>query len=223
MSVLRSTGARCEGLPCEVSPISKFKKTDCPVLEQSANLVLGKRDNEIKSINLSSIINEYSVKNNEFLSSNSTKNKESLKESTNYSPPRVSLHEHIILDIVLNSSSINQRTYGMVDSGAQASYIDQSFAESLKLSLKPKAIPVDLLTVDGSPIITGPVVMECSVILKINDHSENITLDVTKLGHYPVILGIPWLKIHDPKIVWSKNHLLFTSDFVSVIVSLEVL
>jgi hypothetical protein len=181
------------------------------------NLVLGNRENEPKNKDLSSILNkssiierpsitkESSIKNNESLSINNTKNKNSFESSLNssHSPlPQVSLHEHIILDVVLNSASINQRTYAMVDCGAQASYIDQSFAESLKLPLKPKKTPVDLFTVDGSPIITGPVVMECSITLKINDHSENITLDVTKLGHYPVILGIPWLKVHDPKIVW---------------------
>ena len=123
------------------------------------------------------------------------------------------LHEHIILDVVLKCPSFEHRTYAMLDCGAQASYIDHFFAKSLNLNLRQKATPVNLFTVDGSPIVTGPVTMECDISLKINDHVEDITLDVTKLGHYPVILGIPWLKTHDPQVVWSKNHLLFTSDF----------
>ena len=35
---------------------------------------------------------------------------------------------------------------------------------------------------------------------------------VTKLGHYPVILGIPWLRSHDPHIHWKANTLTFNSS-----------
>ena len=34
---------------------------------------------------------------------------------------------------------------------------------------------------------------------------------VTKLGHYPLILGIPWLRHHNPRIDWEKD----TMDFIS--------
>ena len=34
---------------------------------------------------------------------------------------------------------------------------------------------------------------------------------VTKLGHYPLVLGIPWLRYHNPSIDWAED----TIDFVS--------
>ena len=45
----------------------------------------------------------------------------------------------------------------------------------------------------------------------INGHQENLTAFITKLGYYPLDLGIPWLQHHNPTIDWEKN----TIDFVS--------
>ena len=35
---------------------------------------------------------------------------------------------------------------------------------------------------------------------------------ITKLSHYSVILGIPWLRSHDPHIHWKANTLTFNSS-----------
>ena len=99
----------------------------------------------------------------------------------------------------------------MVDSGAMSSFIDLSFAQSLNLVLVPKSNPVNVVAFDGNP--AGTILSECTVTLEIGHHSETITLDVTNLGHYPIILGMPWLKLHDPAIIWSKYRLIFNSDF----------
>lgn len=45
------------------------------------------------------------------------------------------------------------------------------------------------------------------------DHTEKLRLYVTKLAHYPVVLGLPWLKQHDPTTGWSSNSMLFDSDY----------
>ena len=45
----------------------------------------------------------------------------------------------------------------------------------------------------------------------INGYQEHLTAFVTKLGHYPLVLGIQWLRHHNPCIDWEKN----TIDFVS--------
>ena len=36
---------------------------------------------------------------------------------------------------------------------------------------------------------------------------------VTKLGHYPVVLGLPWLRRHDVHIGFARNTLTFDSEF----------
>ncbi len=50
--------------------------------------------------------------------------------------------------------------------------------------------------------------------LTINDHSErNARFFVTQLSHYPVVLGIPWLRRHSPEVNWGANTLTFNSSF----------
>src|SRR5690606_25979252 len=39
-----------------------------------------------------------------------------------------------------------------------------------------------------------------------------IVIFVTKLCHYPIVLGIPWLRRHDISIKWSTNTITFDSD-----------
>ena len=41
------------------------------------------------------------------------------------------------------------------------------------------------------------------------DHTEILPLFVTKLGHYPVVLGIPWLRRNDVTIRFALNQLSF--------------
>ena len=36
---------------------------------------------------------------------------------------------------------------------------------------------------------------------------------VTKLGHYPLVLGIPWLRHHDVAIRFASNRMTFDSEF----------
>ena len=36
---------------------------------------------------------------------------------------------------------------------------------------------------------------------------------VTKLGHYPVVLGLPWLRRHDIHVGLARNTLTFDSEF----------
>lgn len=136
----------------------------------------------------------------------------------------VSLCEHIILDISLktipnqktNFNSRTHRTYAMIDSGAMSSFMDSSFAKSLNLPRRKKECPVPVVAVDGRPLVSGQITEECTLVMKIGCHSEEIVFDIVTLGHYPVILGVPWLKTHDPTTLWSKHRLIFSSPSCSI-------
>ena len=49
--------------------------------------------------------------------------------------------------------------------------------------------------------------------MNINGHKEQIPIFVTKLGHYPLVLGLPWLRRHDTNIQFASNTFTFDSDF----------
>src|SRR6202044_3921154 len=47
-----------------------------------------------------------------------------------------------------------------------------------------------------------------------HNHSESILFDIVSLGSVPVILGLPWLRKHNPSITWSPEETLkFNSSF----------
>ena len=121
--------------------------------------------------------------------------------------------EHLILDVQLLVGTTIIRTYAMLDSGAMSSFVDQTFVQNHKKLLCPRAKekPFEVVAVDGRPIESGTINKEVEIELLIGKHSETIILDVTKLGHYPIILGIPWLKKHNPEISWSSHLVTFNS------------
>jgi hypothetical protein len=43
----------------------------------------------------------------------------------------------------------------------------------------------------------------------IQDHVENINFNVTPLGEYDIVLGIPWLQYYNPTIDWTTGNLQF--------------
>jgi hypothetical protein len=45
----------------------------------------------------------------------------------------------------------------------------------------------------------------------IGDHHKSLTAYLISLGHYPLVLGIPWLKRHDVTINFAKNNIQFSS------------
>jgi len=36
---------------------------------------------------------------------------------------------------------------------------------------------------------------------------------VTKLGHYPIVLGIPWLQLHEVAVWFASNMVTFGSQY----------
>lgn len=66
---------------------------------------------------------------------------------------------------------------------------------------------------DGQVSTHGPVTHFVRVPLTISKHHEEISLNVTKLQHQPIILGIDWLEKHNPSINWKKRLISFQDEF----------
>jgi len=122
--------------------------------------------------------------------------------------------EHIIIPIKLQFRSLTITIYALIDSGATSTFIDADLVRKHQIPLHELSLPLVLEVVDGRQISSGNITHETtSMQLLIGQHRESITFNVTRLGHYPVILGISWLKLHDPHIVWSKHKMTFSSDY----------
>jgi hypothetical protein len=72
-----------------------------------------------------------------------------------------------------------------------------------------------LVVIDGRPISSGLVEEEVKARLVIDGHEEEIMWDVVDLGRYPLVLGLPWLRKHDPHVRWQENRVVFSSNYCS--------
>jgi len=99
-----------------------------------------------------------------------------------------------------------------VDSGASENFIDKAYAEASGIPMQQKTTPRRVLTVDGSEVTGGLVTHDAQIHLTINHHEEDIRLHCITIGNAPIILGLPWLKLHDPVIGWKNQTVKFHSD-----------
>jgi hypothetical protein len=105
-------------------------------------------------------------------------------------------------------------THALIDNGATGyAFIDQDFVCHHHLPQLLLKKPRRLEVIDGRPVSSGKITHYIKARLKINGHLEEALLYVTKLGHYPIVLGIPWLRRHDVSIRFPTNTVTFNSPY----------
>jgi hypothetical protein len=100
----------------------------------------------------------------------------------------------------------------MVDCGGQGSFINNNFSQQYQLPCRPKSFPISLVLADGSQSQAGNLTQYNPVILRTAGNEEPLGLDVAPTSH-DIILGMPWLKKHDPAIRFGREELTFDSPF----------
>ena len=97
----------------------------------------------------------------------------------------------------------------LLDSGAQSSYLSLRAIWLAGLRPQRKEQPYPLRVANGEPMpeeseITHEVT---DIQMNIYRHHEEITLDVFGMATHDVILGLPWLRKHNPWIDWKNRRL----------------
>ena len=114
------------------------------------------------------------------------------------------------MDIGIASKSCTFQTIpALLDSGANATFIDKAVAEWLGLTLEALANPIRVFNVDGSCNSAGDVTHAVNLMVDFLGHREELRAEVTNLGKNSLILGYTWLKKHNPLIDWEKGSVKF--------------
>mgnify|MGYP003492337063 CR=1 FL=1 len=102
--------------------------------------------------------------------------------------------KHLVVACTLSYSNASIRTYALIDSGATGfAFVDNDFARHHNLPLTPLEHPLQLEVIDGRPIMSAHITQLAVAKMLIHEHSETLPMFFTRLGHYPIVLGIPWL------------------------------
>lgn len=101
----------------------------------------------------------------------------------------------------------------MIDSGASSCFIHKDLVDKYKIPNTKKKSPKRLKVIDGRDISSGLVEFECTFIISIGNHNEAITCNVANIGRHAIVLGMSWLKLHNPTIEWTTKCVVFDSPF----------
>ena len=105
------------------------------------------------------------------------------------------------------------RAMAMVDSGADGIFLDQKFVAEHGIDCVGIAWPIKVLTIDGTPNLAGAIteVANVQMIAAGREHTEYLRCFITDLGNDEMILGLPWLRKHNPDIDWDSGEILLGS------------
>jgi predicted aspartyl protease len=119
------------------------------------------------------------------------------KWGTEYLAATVQTGKH--LRIVANI--LNQSAEVMIDSGATGNFMNPAFMGKLGILGKTKAVPEPIAGLNGENLGTLAITTESGPVpMVVLGHFERLNFNVIPTGRYNVVLGIPWLRNHNPAI-----------------------
>src|SRR6266852_237034 len=120
--------------------------------------------------------------------------------------------DHLMLPVVIQEVKKKIRTNAMFDSGATQDLIERNFCLRNKIPVWKKERPIKIYGADGKISTSGPITHMAKTTMMIGSHQEESTFQMaTKLKH-AIILGLPWLKLHNPTIDYETGKFTFGSD-----------
>ena len=119
-----------------------------------------------------------------------------------------------LLPITIRDWRRTGATTALIDSGAEGNFMDIAYAQSLGLTIRRRKWAVPAYGIDGEPLKGGPIQFEVEISISSSpSHTERIRLDLIHSPKNPVILGHPWLQLHNPQINWRTDTVAYPSPF----------
>jgi hypothetical protein len=94
----------------------------------------------------------------------------------------------------------------LLDSGATGLFLDSSYVREERINTRELSRPIPVNNVDGTPNDAGPIRQVVDTVLRYNGHTERVIFAVTNLGKQKMILGLPWLREHNPEVNWKSGE-----------------
>ena len=102
---------------------------------------------------------------------------------------------YIKVPVNINSTA---KTIAIIDSRATGNFISERLVQLAGLPTKKKRYPYQLQVVDGSDLSGGVGEETPFLPVIIQRHYEEIAFNIVRMATHDIVLGIPWLKKHNP-------------------------
>ena len=97
-------------------------------------------------------------------------------------------------------------TEALLDSGATGLVMSEEFTRKNKFRRTKLEKPIYVRNMDGTLNYAGPIVDTVEVEIFFKGHKERTSIDVIGGQKWSVILGMLWLRHHNPEIDWKTGE-----------------
>ena len=101
-------------------------------------------------------------------------------------------------------------TEALLDSDATELVMSKEFARKHRFKRIKLERPVYMKNMDRTLNYVGPIVDTVEVEIFFKGHKERMSIDVIGEQKWSVILGMPWLRRHNPEIDWKTGEVKMT-------------
>lgn len=114
---------------------------------------------------------------------------------------------------IVQGSNSKHNCAALIDSGAQKTFIDENLAKELGLKMMTLRNPFNINLANGA---TGrkPITQAIKTKIQVGDrHVEDLFAYVTSVPQHKFILGLDWMKKHQPTLDFSRLNIDFKSEY----------
>uniref|UniRef100_A0A8C5MFT5 CCHC-type domain-containing protein n=1 Tax=Leptobrachium leishanense TaxID=445787 RepID=A0A8C5MFT5_9ANUR len=118
---------------------------------------------------------------------------------------------HLIVPLSLQWDDHTTTINAMIDSGASSCFLDTEVKQTLGIPTSPKKQPYPIQLLDGSTPQSGPVTKETIPLLVTigEQFQDTLLFDIVPSPVFPAVLGLNWLRRHNPTIDWTRSTVTF--------------
>ena len=112
------------------------------------------------------------------------------------------------ISIKIKVESLKIYAKALLDIGASACFMDEEFGHQRKIEVIRKKIRTLVEIIDGRPLASGDVVYDTQPLeVILGEQISSIVFNIIKSPTSPIILGLPWFKLHNPDIDWQTRKI----------------
>jgi predicted aspartyl protease len=115
--------------------------------------------------------------------------------------------QSMLLPVAIGMKKQTIETQALLDCGASGEFMDSEFAKLHNIPLIKLSKPRITRNADGTQNEQGVVTHKAIINLRVNGKEDLMTFFITGLGKDNVILGLTWLRKHNPIVNWKEGTL----------------
>ena len=117
------------------------------------------------------------------------------------------LRRHLTFPVQISDGRRTLKATAMLDSGASSIFINSRFVQRHELKTSELEYPILLRNADNTENAMGRITHEVLLDLEVRGHQEKVLASVADIGDDELIIGIDWLRHHNPEIDWADERI----------------